>query len=1170
MKTRSSLLAHAAKAAMRGARRSTFVFFAVSFLAVLISTNPARLHAQVVDGSIVGTVTDPTGAVIPNATVTVTDVSKGISQAVTSNAAGDYDVTRLNPDTYTVKATSPNFTPAEIDNVAVIASRVQQVNLTLNPAAAATTTVTVSGAPPPLQTQQSEVSQVMNSQQVQSLPNIDRNLSQDTLLTQGVQRASFSIAPTENPQGATAVETNGSNYGTLGWLLDGTDNREPVLGIVVVNPTLDSISEFQTITANYPAEYGGAVGGFVVAQTKSGGNQFHGDAFEFRRSGEFEARDPFTQYPGVPFPGQLYNQFGGSVGGPIRKDKTFFFLDYQGTRQRVGSTLQESVPTALVRSTCLSGGVCDLSQYASSITNPGTGATYSANAVPASALTSQGIALMSALPAPNSGGPSTTTNNYVASGNGTDNGDQADVRLDQQWNENLHSFARYDFSNYRLFGTPVFGAAGGDGFGVGKTSGNDQSQDQSASLGFDWALNNKMVTDFRFGFLDYHVAESKFDTGSTPAANIGIPNLNTAEPGASGSPTYNVEDASVANFGDQGCNCPLLESEQVFQLANNWTRFVGNHNIRFGADIRYAMNLRNASDYNRAGELSFGNGATGSGLASVLLGYVDTFQRFDVYSPDAANRQKRGAFYAEDSWRVRQNLTLNYGVRWDIVFPETVNSTAQGGFTDLSTGFVRVAGVGGIGTNGNAGVDLSDFGGRLGFALQLRNNTVLRGAVAQMYDDEGFFGTIFGSALTHNIPVYNDEDVTAGNATGTYSYTYGTLPPELPPPYIPPNGLIPLPNGINAEFRPNTLILPRVDQYNVSLQQSITPNMTFTLAYVGNLAERIYPGETYGFNVNVPTLPTTPAELADRDARRPYYQRFSNAYDGTTVVCCSQDITSAAPAARANYNAFQGTLEQRFSNGVQFSAHYTWSRALNYGTTYFAQDAGVEYGASDTNRNQLFVLDGLWELPIGKGKMIDTQGRFLNAVASGWQLSGTTTWESGLPFTPTYAECGSDQDIDSNFGSPGTSSDCRPDLGTGALPLHVGSLDPATHARTYFTPVAPLTANGVASGPFIRPAFGTIGNIGRNSFRGPRDYFADAALFKTFNINERVKAQFQFQAFNLFNHVPLGVPSASDARCIDCSAGSTDAGLITGVDPAVSGSGLPYMRTLQFGARFQF
>jgi hypothetical protein len=1162
----------------------SFAFSSSLFLVFFLAASPIAAHAQAVFGSIVGTVTDPTGAVIPNATVIVTDTNKGVSQNVVTNATGDFTVSRLIPDTYSVKASAQGFEAAQSPAIALTADQTQQVNLQLKPGSAAQT-VTVNATPPPLETSRAEVAQTLDSQQLSTIPNLNQNASQFELLSPGVQRSSFNIAPTQNPEGTQAVEANGSNYGTLGWELDGTDNREPVLGIIVVNPTIDSLSQLRTITEDYPAEFGGAVGGFVVADTKSGGNNWHGDGFDFRRSGEFMARDPFTQFPGIPFPGQLYNQFGGSLSGPIHKDRAFFFLDYQGVRQRVGTSLTQNVPTAVVRSTCLSGsGSCNLSQYATSIYDPGTGTTYPASAVPASALTSQGIALLSALPAPNSGAPGATANNYVASGNGNNDGDQADVRFDWQATQDIHAFGRYDYALYRLFGAAVFGAAGGTGFGIGNTTGNDLAQNQSAAAGFDWAISPKLLTDFRFGFLDYHIDENMLGYGTDPASAIGLPNLNQGTLDTSGNPTFNIEDGSISSFGTQGCNCPLLESEQVYQVADNWTLLHGNHTIRLGADLRYAFNLRNASDYTRSGELGFGNGSTGSGIASVLLGYVDTFQRYDVYSPNAANRQKRGAFYVEDSWRLRPTLTINYGVRYDIVFPETVNASGEGGFTDLPAGIIRVAGVGPWGTNGGASVDLTNLGGHLGFAWQARPGTVLRGAGAQIFDDEGFFGTIFGSAMTHNLPVYIDEDVTSGNATGGYEYAYSTLPGSPAAPYIPSSGNIPIENGYNAQWRPNTLVLPKVDQWNLSLQQALTSNATFTVAYVGNIAERIYPGETYGFSANEPALPTTPTQLtatcttiepstgntcAARDLRRPYFDRFTSTYDGATVQCCDQDITSLFPAARASYNSLQATLNQRFSHDFNLLANYTWSRAFDYGATYFAQSPIVEYGPNDTNRDQLFTLSGFWQIPVGKNQpFLSHANRMLDEVVGGWELAGDTTWEGGLPFTPTYFECGSDQDIDTNYGSPGSSSDCRPDKTGANLPLNVGSLNPVTHERQYFTPVAPLSTNGSVSGPFARPAFGTIGNVGRNWLRGPNEYFADASLFKKFPIKENIDAQFEFQAFNVFNHVPLGLPSSSNARCIDCTTGAP--GMITGADPAVTGTGLPYMRTLQFAARIQF
>ncbi len=1154
--------------------RSRAVFYLTMAAGVAAGPGVSRMTAQAVFGSINGTVTDPTGAVVPNATVVITDPSKGTQQTVQSNESGNYSVSRLIPDTYVVKATAQGFAPAETDNITVSADGTQQVNLTFQPEGASQS-VTVTSSAPVLQSDSADVSTVISSRQLQDLPSQNRNFSTFALLVPGVQRGSFNISPSENPQGTQSLEVNGANYGSLGYYLDGTDNREPIDGIIVVNPTLDSVSESRVDTENFPAEFGGAIAGFVSAQTKSGSNALHGDAFLFRRSDALEARDPFTQIAPDPvtgkfIPSSLYSQFGGSLAGPVIKDRAFFFLDYQGTRQKVGTSLRQNVPTNLVRATCLNpaSATCDLNQYGGGV-------------ISNTLVTPQGRTLLAALPTPNSGVNDTTTNNYVGSGNGNNNGDQADARLDFQVNQNLHTFGRYDYSVFRLLGRPVFGAAGGTGFGLGNTTGTDVVQNQSAAVGFDYALNANLLTDFRFGFLAYHVSENKYDAGTTPATAAGLPNLNTGTFDTSGSPTYNVNDGSISNFGEQSCNCPLKESEQVLQINNNWTKTFGNHSVRFGTDLRYAFNLRNASDSNRAGLLNFSSSTgAGSGIGAILEGQVAQFQRFDVYNQNAGNRQKRGAFYAQDSWRVTPKLTLNYGVRWDIIFPETVNAPGNGGFTDLNSGTIRVAGVGGIGTNGNAQVDLLNLGGRFGFAYQVRPTTVIRGAVGQVYDDVGFFGTIFGSSLTQNVPVVNSENIGSTSATSPV-YTYATLPAPQAQLAIPANGLFPILNGIGYNVRPNLLLLPKVDQYNLSLQQQLGATTTFTLAYVGNLGERVYPSETAGFNVNAPVLPTTAADLTavdptaanpnpnpgalSRDARRPYFNRFG--------TCCSQDINSLAPAARETYNALQASVEHHFANGLQYMANYTWSRALNYGATYFAHNPKVEYGPSDTNRNQLFVLSGVYELPFGKNKaFINSGNRLVNYAVGGWQIAGTTTYESGLPFTPTYAECGNDQDVDSNFGSPGSSSDCRPNSLSNdpskGFASGIGSYDPTTHSRRLFTPVAPLTANGVASGPFSRPAFGTIGNIGRNSFRGPKDYFADASLFKNVDITERVKAQFQFQAFNVFNHVPLGLPSAAQARCIDCQA--ADTGLITGVDGSISGSGQPYMRQLQFGAKINF
>ena len=1157
------------------------ISFAVLFLTVILGLLGGRCSfAQAVYGSLYGTITDNTGAIIPNAQITVTNVNKGTKTVVQSSAEGFWRADNLIPDTYSVKVESGAFAPGQVENLELQAGMSQLVNVALQ-VPGGQQSITVTAETPALRTDRAEISESLNERSIQALPNLTRNFTTFALLTPGMQRSTFNILGPENPQGGIALNSNGSNYGVQGFLLDGTDNRDPVLGIIVINPTLDSISEMKVTTQNYDAEFGGAAGGIISASTKSGSSAFHGDAFWFRHSGAQQARDPFANALPDPvtgrfLPSALYSQFGGSLGGPLTKNKAFFFLDYQGLRQRLGTSFLQSVPTNTVRNTCLATGsaTCDLSQYVTTGSvyyrpvSGGPATAYAPNVVPVSVLSPQAIYFLNLLPAPNATSSSTTQNNYAASGSGSVNGDQADVRLDYRANDKISAFGRYDYALYRLLGAPAFGVAGGQGFGITNTTGTSNVQNQNASIGVDYVVNASLLAEFRGGYLNYHVSENKFSVGTTPATAAGIPNLNTL-PDTSGLPSFNISDNSISNFGNQGCNCPLLQSEQVYQFVNNWTKIVGTHTIKFGGDIRYAFNLRNASDNNRSGVLNFNNGSTagpdgaGSGLASLLFGQVNEFQRFNVYQNDAANRQKRFAFFGQDSWRVTQKLTVNYGVRWDLIFPETVNGTGRGGFASIASGGTRVVGVNGIGTNGNQNMDFLNLAGRLGFAYQVLPYTVIRGGFGQVYDNVGFFGTLFGSVLTHNLPVLANEDFTSNNAVGQFATTLANPPVRPPAPFIPPNGIIPLSDTFGPQFRPERIQLPKVDQWNLTLQQQFGANTTMEIAYVGNHAERIYPGETYGFDLNAPILASTPAELASGNIaqRRPYYNQFPNVYNGAPVKCCSNGMTSAAPAGNANYNALQTKLDKRFSHGLQFNANYTWSKAINYANdNVFARYPSVSRGRNDTNRTNIFVLSGLYQLPFGRNRMfLSNSSRWMDYLVGGYTVSGTTTYQSGSPFTPTFSGCGMQQDLDTNFNGPGRSSDCRPDKGTG-FNVHAGGFNAQTRTVSLFTPMPTPVGSPNSSGAFLLPAFATFGNVGRNAFTGPNQFLADASLIKDIPVTERVKGQFQFQVFNLFNHPALDIPNSSGARCVDCANG----GVISNTD-----SNIP-MRQLQFAFRVSF
>ncbi len=339
---------------------------------------PTAGLSQAVYGSIFGTVTDPTGASVPGAKVTITSVGQATTTEVTTNAAGNYTVTRLIPGLYNVRAEAPGFKAHEVTDMEVFADVSNHVDMELQVGAVAETVTVTAEDVPLLKTDRADVATLYTQKQVSELPIFDRNFTRFTLLTPGSAQLGWQHASSENPQGSIQTMVNGQHFSGTSFQLDGTDNRDPILGIIVINPTLESVTHSKVTNQNFDAEFGMASAGVITAQTKSGTNDWHGSAFMFRRNDETQARNPFTQATPNPLTGKLlpdslWNQFGGSLGGPIIKDKLFAFGDYQGTRRELGSTVLTTVPTALMRSTCLAGLACDLSDYSPQIFDPNTG-----------------------------------------------------------------------------------------------------------------------------------------------------------------------------------------------------------------------------------------------------------------------------------------------------------------------------------------------------------------------------------------------------------------------------------------------------------------------------------------------------------------------------------------------------------------------------------------------------------------------------------------------------------------------------------------------------------------------------------------------------------------------------------------------------------------------------
>ena len=1180
---------------------------------------------QAVYGSILGTVTDPSGAAVSGAKVTVTSINKGTVEQTTTNADGNYSVGHLIPDVYNVKAEAAGFKSFEAKNITVNVDTATRVDGKFQ-VGGASETVEVTSETPQLKTDRADVSTTFDEKQVEDLPIYNRNFTTFQLLSPGTQRLNgWNHAASENPQGSQQILTNGQHFAGTGFELDGTDNQDPILGIIVINPNLDSINEVKITAQDYDAEFGKAIGAVVTSQTKSGSNEFHGSIFDYQRSNSNQAKDPFTQASAsviaanpdsgkVLVPSGNWNQFGASLGGPIIKNKLFFFGDYQATRSHIGGSAVERIPTAAERTGDLSdwfnAGVRIFDPCTSTLTGftpacdvpLANRAEFAGGIIPANRLSPQAQKLLALFPTGGTPSPDLTSNNFGGSGNNTLDSDGFDVRTDYSATAKLQFFGRYSLQKFLragpgLFGNTLGGSALPSDPSVGNFAGTSHTKNQSLAAGFDYTFSNSLLTDFRFGYMRYHVQTAPGGAGTSPASDAGIPGLNLGDQYSTGMPAFNVNEpngASTFSFGYSlginQCNCPLLESEHQYQFVNNWTKIRGNHSIKFGVDLRHAYNLRVPSDSHRAGELTFNNdttagtpGNSGSGLASFLLGTTSSFIRYVSSSTDAYETQPRYFFYGQDTWRISSKLTFNYGLRWEIYKPEAAKGTGQGGWIDFGTGEVRIAGQTGVNLRGNAKTDYQHFAPRLGVAYQVTPSTVLRMGYGRSYDI-GVFGTLFGHTITQTLPVLAQQSISPG--TNLTAFTLDAGPPSGDPAAALQNNCNPItdptgtktqclgPNGrlmypgdrVGGASRRFNNILPAVDAWNVSLQRQVTPSLSATIAYVGNKGTHTFTddGPTYGANdpslvgyvkgcgflagsATQPDPASCGATGLPQNMRRPFYFNGPRGTGGVGNYGWTQGIGIFGNDADSHYNSLQVTTDKRFTNGLQFQANYTFQHVTNYDSSYFNIDRRVSYGPQPNYRNHVVIVTETYSLPFGKGKKwAGNAGRAEDLLIGGWSITSATNFSSGLPFTPSLSDCSPSSDT----------GPCRPDK-VGAVKNGTRSGDPRVGGYWFETTGGvSLGTAGQTAGPWGQPALDSFGNVGRNTFRGPKLFNMDASVFKDFTITEKVKAQLQFQFYNAFNHLNLDLPNAT----VDSSGGGAITAKAYGTQ----------MRTLTFGARVTF
>ena len=1065
-----------------------------------------------VTGAITGFIGDNSGAAVSDATVTATNPDTKVTSTSTTNADGVYRFTSLVPGRYTINISKTGFKQVTQENIKVDVTDTVRLDIKLD-VGSVSTDVTVASAPPQLQTDSAEISETIHETEIDALPTYGNNITRLTLLAPGVSMPSgqLDVHP-ENAGEDFNVNINGASPNNNSHLLDGVDNTEVIQGYSMLVTSQESVQEVKFTTTNYDPEFGRVGGAVIQVTTKSGTNNLHGSLFEYYRTAGFNAADPFSQPNGPP--GNVWNQFGASLGGPIVKDKLFFFGDYQGMRNSLSTSALYTTPTDAFKQ----GNFSSLA-----LTNPifdpatgnadGTGRTqFPNNIIPQSRLSPAALNLLALLPEPTN--PSLDNNNYTVSRPGTFDQNQFNTRLDYYVSPKTLIFGKFSYFNSNFFTNNVFGAqGGGPPLGGIANSGNSNTHTYNAMADYQYLFSPTLLQDFRFSFSRLYIQELQLDAGTDAATQAGIPNINLGTIYTSGLPQFNIA-GPVGGFSMGDFGLPFFETETTWEFVNNWTKSMGRQVFKFGGSVGKFYGIR--SDTNGRGLFDSSNNLTGNpditnsglGLASFLLGLTDNYQRRITLVQPQEKQWRLGAYF-QDTWRATPNLTIMLGLRWDYASPIFTPDGQSVGNVDLATGDVLLTNLYGK----YAGVHTlkTEFSPRVGISYRIGNETLLRGGYGRSY----FLNPYGASFGTQGCcwPIKQDQTFTGNNPYSPLGFTLDQGPGvPTPIPAFPSNGIIPLPNGFSEIF-PGVGNYPHSysDGWNVTLEHGFGRNVTATFAYVGNVGRKLWNND----DVNAP-IPG-PGSF---DPRRPYFAQYG----------WTQSMTLRSNNLDSNYNALQLGVRMRPSgDGPYILSNFTWAKSLDYGT-FGLQDPfnrGSNYGNSDFVRPLVWITAVTYNLPFGRGKKFaNNVGSISDSIIGGWSLSGVVNLESGMYFTPILA----------NNASLNSTVALRPDM--------IGNPQVSTPTRfEWFNPAA-----------YTVPALYTYGNAGRNTLKGPGFYSTDLSLSKAFAISERMHLNLRWDVFNVFNRTNLANP---DSNVDDATAGQ-----ITSI--------VDFKRRMQIGARLEF
>ena len=1105
-------------------------------VAGLLAATPL-VYAQAVRGSLLGTVTDSSGGVVPNVKVTITEVNTGLSRKMDTNASGNYMFPALDPGRYRVAAEQTGFRTAIKEGVDVLLNTTVRADLVLQPGAV-TEQITVIAEVPILQTDRADTGRKIEAVQLANMPlGYNRNFQALLNLVPGTTRAFQPHSEFFNSQGALATQVNGVSREGNNLQFEGVDNNHRTGLLTVLIPPIEALETVDVSTSNYEAELGRAGGAVTNIMLKSGTNDLHGAAYWFHSDSALGARETFQ--PAKPV--TTYNSYGFNLGGPIRRNRTFFFGDFLQTKDRRGDGYIISVPTAPFRAGDFSSEPTRL-VYDPATGNRDTGAgrtPFAGNRVPDARISPISKKILAMVPLPNLG--SGITNNYASSSTRKKDNNSFDVKIDHQQSERDRFSGRYSFERPVVTDPGRFGIAGGGGKGFAGTGVN---RTHSAAVNYMRLFSPTFISEARVGLSRYHNIAESVDAGTNAAEAIGIKGANL-DRWTSGLTSMNVGGYANPLVG-YSASLPWNRAETNFNFVSNWSKLLRNHTIKFGAEVRRLREelLQTQNAGGPRGEYVFGNNQTAipgstvlsqvNGLASFLLDVPGTFQR-DLAGVFPSQRVTMLFTYLQDKWQATSKLTIDIGVRHDFYPP--VTPRWPGGFSnyDWNTNSLVVAGFGGNPMNLGRKTYYTDFAPRLGMAYRLNSKTVMRagfGISWLPFPDNKYAWDVY--------PVKQNN---VYNALGTYGQAqstpgvYGSMATGFPAPdpaVIPPNGIIPtntpkllslnIDSVIPLDYREGY-----IESWNFALQRQLPKNFTLEAAYVANHTVRA--PVNYDLNASM--------TFNSGAAGRPFYQKFGR----------NTNINLRYAGFSNNYNSLQVKLDRRFSGGFLMTTAYTYGKALGYTSEIDGLGNYIQprrnYSRLNFDRERAFVQAYVYELPFGRNKrwLHSGVGRW---VLGDWQLNGVFTLMTGRPLT-----------FGTNVSANTPSTGNTPDQ-TGPIAVLHNIAGPGGTALWFDTSPfkPPLDADGRT------PHFG---NMGKNNFNGPGLGNLDLSLFRKFQLTERLKGEFRFETLNFTNTPAFGNPSTT--------LGSADFGRVTGTmsglisNQSYGGTG---PRSIQLGLKLSF